>query len=104
MTEPTPLPVTPPDEAQQPAEEEGGIDALAQVVLTFLPDGGLHMKALGDLRPTMAWAMGEFMRNVGDDMFAKAKAEVQARMAAADPIIKAGLTGPDGKALRRIPR
>jgi hypothetical protein len=83
---------------EQPAEEQG-IDALAQVVLTFLPDGGLHMKALGDLRPTIAWAMGEFMRSVGDDMFAKARAQAEEALAAKQPRIVVPQGG-----MTRIPR
>jgi hypothetical protein len=90
--------VTTENETPQP-EQEGGIDALAQVVLTFLPDGGLHMKALGDLRPTIAWAMGEFMRSVGDDMFQNAKAQAREALEAKQP----RLVVPQG-GLTRIPR
>ena len=65
--------------APQPQPETPSIEALAQLTLTYTSEGGIHMGVAGDLRPSIAWALAEFLRNVGDDMFRVAKEEALAK-------------------------
>lgn len=75
------------DAAIGSAEAKAEVEALSQVTITFLADGGLHMATKGDFRPSMAWAMSEFLRNVGDDMMREATRLAREKMAAQQPHI-----------------
>lgn len=67
---------------EEPPQVPAQTEALCQVTLTFLADGGIHMAAAGDLRPSECWAFAEFMREVGSDMFSAAKAKARAELEA----------------------
>ena len=90
-----------PVEEAQP-EAEATIDALAQLTLTFMADGGIHMAIAGDLRPSIAWALGEFLRSVGDDMFQAAKQEAVKKLQATQQAQQRIVVPQSG--LTRLPR
>lgn len=87
--------------AGKPEPEPTGPEPITQVTLTFLSDGGIHMGVGGELKPAVVWAMGEFLRNVGDDLFLKARMAAEAARAAQDPAARIVVPG---QGLRPIPR
>lgn len=67
---------------QQEAEKAAEPEATCAVTLVHLSNGGITLASSGDLKPAVAWAMGEFLRNVGDDMFRTQIAATRARQQA----------------------
>lgn len=84
----------------QPVEgQPEGVPAIAQVVLTMLADGGIHLQTAGEFKPGVAWGMGQFLTAVGDDLFRTATEARRQQLAAVDP--KQRIVLPGG---RRVPR
>ena len=81
-------------DAQPPAPvaAEEGPQPIASVTVQFFADGSVNLKASG-IRPALAWAGGELLRNMGDDLWHAAQAQAAAEAAARDPrrrIVDAG--------------
>lgn len=67
---------------------EGEPSPISRVTLTFNDDGGLLMASAGELRPTVLWAMSEYLRAVADDLFGSAvRANREQRLAKQPQIV-----------------